>query len=121
MAEHTVLVVDDDAALRFLCRVNLELAGFRVVEAATLAVAAAALDDERPDVLLLDVHLGAGDGIAFVPEARRRLPEVRIAMLTGTANLQDVRAAGADAVVRKPFDPLELVATVERLAAEARV
>jgi DNA-binding response OmpR family regulator len=121
VAEHTVLVVDDDAALRFLCRVNLEFAGFRVVEAATLEAAAAALDDDQPDVLLLDVHVGAGDGIAFASEARRRRPEVRIAMLTGTANLAEVRAAGADALVGKPFDPAELVATVERLAAEAHV
>src|SRR5258708_33623108 len=52
------LVVDDDAALRMLCRVNLELEGFAVREAATVAEAAAALAAERPDVALLDVHLG---------------------------------------------------------------
>ena len=121
MAAQTVLVVDDDASIRLLCRVNLELGGFRVVEARTLEEAAAALDDEQPSVLLLDVHVGTGDGAAFVPEVQARHPGVRIAMLTGTANVEEIRAVGADAFVPKPFDPEELVATVAGLAAEAPV
>jgi len=47
------------------------------------------------------------------------LPDVRIAMLTGTADTAGIRAAGADAIVPKPFDPAVLVATVEGLAARA--
>ena len=53
-----VLVVDDESALRLLCRVNLELEGHRVLEAATLAEARELLAAELPDVMLLDVHLG---------------------------------------------------------------
>jgi DNA-binding response OmpR family regulator len=121
VAAHTVLVVDDDASIRLLCRVNLELGGFRVVEARTLGEASTALDEEQPSVVLLDVHVGAGNGVAFVPEVRDRRPDARIAMLTGTANVEELREAGADALVPKPFDPEELVATVTRLAAEARV
>jgi DNA-binding NtrC family response regulator len=120
-APHTVLVVDDDPSIRLLCRVNLELAGHRVVEAATLEAAAAALADEQPAVLILDVHVGKDDGRAFLPEVRELHPRVRVAMLTGTANVEDVRAAQPDAVLPKPFDPGVLVETVERLAAEARV
>lgn len=121
MTTPTVLVVDDDASIRLLCRVNLELGGFRVVEARTLGEASTALDDEQPSVVLLDVHVGTGNGVEFVPEVRDRRPHARIAMLTGTANVDELRGAGADALVPKPFDPEELVATVTRLAAEARV
>jgi DNA-binding NtrC family response regulator len=121
VARHTILVVDDDASIRLLCRVNLELAGHRVVEAATLEEAAVLLADEQPVVMLLDVHVGSGDGRVFLAEVRELHPAVRVAMLTGTANVEDVRAAGPDALVPKPFEPQALVATVERLAAEARV
>ena len=53
-----MLVVEDDPSLRLLCRVNLELEQFRVREAATIEAARAAIDEGRPDVVLLDVHLG---------------------------------------------------------------
>ena len=55
---HTVLVVDDDASIRFLCRVNLELDGWTVREAATLADARAELSHGGVAVVLLDVHVG---------------------------------------------------------------
>jgi DNA-binding response OmpR family regulator len=113
----TVLVVDDDPSIRLLCRLNLELAGHRVVEAGTLDDAAAAAVGERPQVVLLDVHVGSGDGVAFLAELRGLLPEVRVVMLTGTADTAAIRAAGADAIVPKPFDPVALVATIEGLAA----
>jgi two-component system KDP operon response regulator KdpE len=113
----TVLVVDDDPSIRLLCRLNLELAGHRVVEAGTLDDAAAAAVGERPRVVLLDVHVGSGDGVAFLAELRGLLPEVRVVMLTGTADTAAIRAAGADAIVPKPFDPVALVATIEGLAA----
>jgi len=57
---HTVLVVDDDDSLRLLCRVNLELEGYRVLEAATVKAAVNVLRDEPVDVVLLDVHIGSG-------------------------------------------------------------
>ena len=113
----TVLVVDDDPSIRLLCRLNLELAGHRVVEAGTLDDAAVAAVGERPQVVLLDVHVGSGDGVAFLAELRGLLPEVRVVMLTGTADTAAIRAAGADAIAPKPFDPVALVATIEGLAA----
>lgn len=113
----TVLVVDDDPSIRLLCRLNLELAGHRVVEAGTLEEASSAASDEQPQVVVLDVHVGSGDGIAFLAELHALLPRVRVVMLTGTADTAGIRAAGADAVVPKPFDPVALVDTIEELAA----
>jgi two-component system KDP operon response regulator KdpE len=115
----TVLVVDDDPSIRLLCRLNLELAGHRALEAATLAHAAELASKERPQVVVLDVHVGSGDGVAFLAELRGLLPDVRVAMLTGSADTAAIRAAGADAIVPKPFDPAALVATIEGLAAGA--
>ena len=107
------LVVDDDAALRMLCRVNLELEGFAVREAGSIDEAEAALDAERPDVVLLDVHLGGQqtDGLL----ARLRAAAIPVAIVTGSVDIDDYRDS-ADAVIGKPFLPQDLVATALRLA-----
>ena len=108
-----VLVVDDDAALRLLCRVNLELGGFAVREAATVAEAEAAVAAERPDVILLDVHLGGERTNDLL--ARLRAAGIPVALVTGSVDLDDYRDA-ADAVIAKPFEPAQLVETARRLA-----
>lgn len=107
------LVVDDDAALRMLCRVNLELEGFAVREAATVAEAEAALAEERPDVVLLDVHLGNEQTHGLL--ARIRGDGIPVALVTGSVDVHDYRDA-ADAVLGKPFNPQTLVETARRLA-----
>jgi DNA-binding response OmpR family regulator len=108
-----VLIVDDDASLRLLCRVNLELDGFAVREAATVAEADRAVADERPDVVLLDVHLQQDDTRELL--ARLRAAGIPVALVTGSADLNDYRGA-ADAVLGKPFVPETLVGTARRLA-----
>ncbi len=109
----TALVVDDDDALRMLCRVVLELGGFSVREAASLAEAETALAEARPDVVLLDVHLGYEASDALM--ARLRADGVPVAAVTGSADVSDYHDR-ADAVVAKPFAPDALVATAKRLA-----
>ena len=112
-AGHTVLVVDDDNSLRMLCRVNLELEGYRVLEAPTVEAAEAVLRDQNVDVVLLDVHVGTGDGF----EVLRMLSGERVALFTGSFDVDEQRAAEVDAVLRKPFRLTELSDTVGRLAA----
>ena len=107
------LVVDDDAALRLLCRVNLELEGFAVREAATIAEAEAAIAAERPDVVLLDVHLGGEETHDLL--ARIRAAGIPVALVTGSVDIQDY-GDHADAVLGKPFAPRTLVETAQRLA-----
>ena len=99
----TALVVEDDAALRMLVRVNLELEGFAVDEAATLDEAEAALARSRPDVVLLDVHLDGRETFGLL--ARLRAEGVPV----------EYRDA-ADDVLAKPFQPQALVAVARRLA-----
>jgi DNA-binding response OmpR family regulator len=110
---HTVLVVDDDASIRLLCRLNLELEGWQVLEAATLPLAREQLDAEDVDVVVLDVHVGAGSGLEFLDELRRDRPDVKVAMLTGSSEIGDV---GGDALIPKPFTIEQLTSTVGNLA-----
>ena len=112
----TVLVVDDEPSLRLLCRVNLELDHYRVLEAGTLADARMLLDSEPVDVMILDVHVGDGDGRDLLEELRARDAEVRVAMLTGSADVTTGRFDMADAVIPKPFEPRELLTAVRELS-----
>ena len=107
-----VLVVDDDESLRLLARVNLELEGFEVGEAGTVAEAEAALGNP-PDVVLLDVHLG-GDESSDLLE-RIHDAGIPVAVVTGSVDVSDVRAI-ADAVLTKPYPPSALVEVTRRLA-----
>ena len=113
---HIVLVVDDDASIRMLCRLNLELDGWSVREAATLAQAREQLVPEGVDVVLLDMHVGSENGVEFLRELRRERPGLKVAMLTGSDDLQDI---DADAVISKPFKIDELRTTVAGLAPRA--
>src|SRR5207249_12221289 len=76
---NTVLVVDDDEGLRMLCRVNLEFEGYRVLEAPTVEIAQDLLRAEPVDVILLDVHVGTGDGFRVLEDIR----DERVALFTG--------------------------------------
>jgi two-component system, OmpR family, alkaline phosphatase synthesis response regulator PhoP len=107
------LVVEDDAALRMLCRVNLELSGFVVREADDVEGAEAALSEVRPDVVFLDVHVkGRTTGDLL---GRLRDDGIPVAIVSGSTDI-DVLRESADAVLPKPFAPEELVDTALRLA-----
>jgi DNA-binding response OmpR family regulator len=113
---NTVLVVDDDAAIRFLCRVNLELDGWTVVEAGTVSDARTAVADEDVAVVLLDVHLGAENSLDLLAELQVEHPGLPVVMLTGSVGTPTLDGVTVDAVVAKPFRPDELAATVRKLA-----
>lgn len=112
-----VLVVDDADSIRLLCRINLELDGHLVFEAATLEAARQVLSREPVEVVLLDVQVGAADGRELLTEIRERHPTIRTAMLTGTADSAAVQAAGPEAAITKPFELDDLKRIVNELAA----
>ena len=110
--KRTVLVVDDEPAIRLLLRVNLETIGYEVLEAPTLAEARRRLDEA--DVVLLDMHVGAERGETLLDElAERGIP---VALVTGSVDLDLAAYPGVDAALAKPFTPQDLEATVARLA-----
>jgi DNA-binding response OmpR family regulator len=111
------LIVDDEAPIRLLCRVNLEAEGIEVLEAADGASGLELARSEKPDAILLDVMMPGLDGWHV---AERLLSEegtsaIPIIFLTARADLRD-RVRGMDAggvdYITKPFNPLELAALV---------
>jgi DNA-binding response OmpR family regulator len=116
----TVLVIDDEAPIRLLCRVNLEAEQMRVLEAADGDTGLRAAREERPDVILLDVMMPGRNGWEVAEEllADDRTSGIPIIFLTARAEVKD-RAKGIDLggvdYVTKPFNPVELAPLVEDL------
>jgi DNA-binding response OmpR family regulator len=115
-----VLVIDDEAPIRLLCRVNLEAEGMEVLEAADGPSGLATARAEIPDVILLDVMMPGLDGWRVAEELLddERTQGIPIVFLTARAELRD-RARGIDLggvdYVTKPFNPVELAPLVRSL------
>jgi DNA-binding response OmpR family regulator len=114
-----VLVVDDDAAIRFLCRVNLELDGWAVHEAEAIEQARKTLAADAVDLVLLDVHVGVDSGLDFIAEIRERHPGVPVVLLTGSVGSPGLDGVDADAVISKPFTLDQLTGTLGKLVRRA--
>jgi len=112
-----VLVLDDERSIRLLCRVNLELDGHEVVEAASLAEARDALAGGGVDVVVLDLHLRGERSDELVAECRARRPPVPVILVTGSIEAGGAQSLGADAVLGKPFEIDDLRRAVRALAA----
>jgi two-component system alkaline phosphatase synthesis response regulator PhoP len=115
-----VLVIDDEAPIRLLCRVNLEAAGMEVLEARDGPSGLTQAKTEAPDVVLLDVMMPGLDGWRVAEEllTDQTTKDIPIVFLTARAEFRD-RARGLDIggidYVTKPFNPVELAPLVERL------
>src|SRR5215475_10981729 len=116
LRQPTILIVDDDASIRLLCRVNLELDGYNVLEARSVADAEDAVAADGVDLFLLDVHVGADDGLALMRSLRARDHVAPIVIFTGSAAFDAQAMAEADGIVPKPFRLDQLLDTVRRLA-----
>ena len=115
----SVLVVDDDDSLRLLCRVNLELDGYRVFEAASLGEARRLLAEHSVDVILLDCRLGDGDGRELLRELRSTGDRPPVALFTGSEVVEASDRSLAAGVIPKPFALEDLAATVASLSGRA--
>jgi two-component system, OmpR family, KDP operon response regulator KdpE len=115
----TVLMVEDDASLRLLCRVNLELEHYRVLEAATMDKAFELVGAEVIDIVLLDLHIGDRDGLELVPVLREEHPDVAVCLLSGTSETDPPHVDGVHGFIRKPFELEVLTGTLRELLARA--
>ena len=115
-----VLVIDDEAAIRLLCRVNLEAEGMAVVEASDGRTGLALARTEQPDAVLLDVMMPGVDGWRVAEEllSEHITRDIPIIFLTARAEFRD-RARGLDIggidYITKPFNPIELASLVQGL------
>jgi len=113
-----VLVVDDDARLREYMRVNLEIEGYAVREADSAEKALEAIEDQAPDLVLLDVVMPGVDGWQMLQKLQERHGSIPVIMFSGQVDERSAGEAeqrGARGFVGKPFDPQELLSRAKAL------
>jgi len=120
MSERTVLIVDDEFAIRDMLRMALEIAEYRCLEAETIQEAYALVVDERPDIILLDWMLPGGSGIELLrrlkrEDAYKEIPIIMLTAKTAEDNVVQGLDVGADDYITKPFAPRELIARIRAL------
>lgn len=120
MAEPTVLIVEDELAIRDMLRMALEIAELRCLEADNILSGHAAIVDERPDLVLLDWMLPGGSGIELLRRLKRDdstkdIPVIMLTAKTTEDNVIQGLDVGADDYITKPFAPRELIARIKAL------
>jgi len=115
-----VLIVDDDERLREYVRVNLEAEGYIVREAGSAEEGLAALDEESPDLILLDVMMPQVDGWEMLRRVQEKhgVGAIPVIMFSGKVDEQsaaDATSRGAQAFIGKPFDPRALIESTKQL------
>jgi len=118
MPESTILIVDDEAAIRDMVGITLDLAGFSSISAANAHDAHVSIIDQKPDLVLLDWMLPGGSGIELARRLRRdeitaNLPIIMLTAKTSEDNKVQGLSEGVDDYVTKPFSPRELVARIK--------
>ena len=117
-----VLIVDDDAGLRGFVRASLELEGYTVREAANADEGLAVLEEEPPDLILLDVMMPRVDGWEMLRRVQERHGVGAIPVLMFSGKIDETSAAdaterGAQGFIGKPFDPQQLIESAKQMLA----
>lgn len=120
MDNKTILIVDDEQAIREMLRVALEMAGFYCLEAKNAYEAQIAITDTPPDLVLLDWMMPEVSGIELVRRWRRHEDTASIPVIMLTAKVEEENTiqgleSGADDYISKPFSPRELIARISAL------
>ncbi len=120
MTDRTVLIVDDEFAIRDMLRMALEIAEFKCLEAEDIQSAYQVIVDERPDIVLLDWMLPGGSGIELLRRLKRNdstkdIPVIMLTAKTTEDNVIQGLDVGADDYLTKPFAPRELIARIRAL------
>ena len=110
MSESTILIVDDEAAIRDMVGITLDLAGFRSISAANAHDAHVSIIDNKPDLVLLDWMLPGGSGIELARRLRRddltaNIPIIMLTAKSSEDNKVQGLSEGVDDYVTKPFSP----------------
>ena len=117
MSQETVLVVEDDRALREALRDTLELSGYRVCTATDGETALRSLEQQAIGMVVSDVQMSPMDGYQLLSQIKRRHPQVPVLLMTAYGNVEKAVSAirnGAIDYLAKPFDPELLLAKVEQ-------
>ena len=118
---HTILVVDDDAQVRTLCRLALEESSYLVTEATNGRNALAAIEGTDFALIVLDLSMPDMDGFEFLKAVRAKSPKLKIVVISGFLGGTMLAAAklfGAAATLAKPFSPDSLLLVVSEVLAK---
>jgi two-component system phosphate regulon response regulator PhoB len=120
MADASILVVDDEPAIRDMIAVALEVAGFECLRAENARAAHALIVDKQPDLVLLDWMMPETSGLELLRRLRRdeltaNLPVILLTAKTEEDNQVQGLDAGADDYITKPFSPRALIARIRAL------
>ncbi|WP_461484181.1 phosphate regulon transcriptional regulator PhoB [Porticoccus sp.] len=124
MSEKTILVVDDEPAIRDMISTALDVAGFNCIQAENAQQAHAMIIDEQPDLVLLDWMMPGTSGVELIRRLQRDelTKNVPVIMLTAKASEDNVVQGleiGADDYITKPFSPRALVARINAVLRRA--
>lgn len=119
-ARRLILIVDDDERLREFIRVNLEMEGYAVREAGSAEEGLEVLEEEPPDLILLDVMMPKVDGWEMLRRVHERhgVGSIPVIMFSGKVEEESMRAAasrGAQGFIGKPFNPQQLIESTKQL------
>lgn len=112
--EQTILIVDDEPAVRALLRAVLEPVGARLIEAVDGSEALEVAWLEQPDIAVVDVGLPKLSGVDVCRALQTNPNPPAVILITGNVYAEDLEGCGAEDVFAKPFQPMELLAAVER-------
>ncbi len=118
MTSKTVLIVDDEAPIREMIAVALQMAGYQCLEAENAQTAHALIVDQQPDIILLDWMMPGVSGIELARRLKREPLSAKIPIIMLTARGEEDNKiqgleAGADDYITKPFSPRELIARLK--------
>lgn len=117
----SILVVDDEDALRTVLSSELEGEGYDVATAADGDEAIDIIQKKKFNLVLLDIKMPRVDGFEVLKFIKEKYPHVKVIMLTGFADLKNAiesKKLGADDFVSKPYDLVDLLTTIERVLSE---
>jgi len=116
--KNCILVVDDNNSLRRVLSKELSENGYVVLTAANGREAINLVEDEKIDLVLLDIKMPELDGFEVLKYIKRKFPLVKVIMLTAYADLKNAmksKKLGADDFASKPFDLADLFSTIDRV------
>lgn len=119
-----ILLIDDNKDVREMLREELVAAGYEVTAVANGNAGLAAVRKAPVDIVVTDIFMPEKEGLETIVEMRRDFPQIKIIAISGgssrprnqrTDHLAIAHDIGADEILRKPFEPAQLVGAIERL------
>ena len=119
--QHSILVVDDEEALRTVLSSELASEGYQVESASDGDEAISIVQKKQFDLVLLDIKMPKVDGFEVLKFIKKNHPQLRVIMLTAFADLKNAiesKKLGAEDFISKPYDLVDLLTTIERVLSE---